>query len=210
MTPKGRPLLDVTIEAVCEVGSPLILATLAVIAAILPLATAYNICEGLGFESGINKRFSEAKLFYSLYTLLIVLGAGLILIPRLPLLNVILFSQVANGILLPFVLIFMLKLVNRRKLMGDLTNNRLQNGIAWTTAVVMIALTVAWIGMQSPRNERGLAFGVRHTGNLVTLTVVPAAMGLLAGATGLAAIWLVMAGFLAAGAVVAGRTRFAA
>jgi MFS family permease len=71
-------------------------------------------------------------------------------------------------------------------------------------------LTVAWIGMQSPRNERGLAFGVRHTGNLVTLTVVPAGMGLLAGATGLGAIWLVMAGFLAAGAIVAGRTRFAA
>jgi MFS family permease len=69
-------------------------------------------------------------------------------------------------------------------------------------------LTVAWIGMQAPRNERGLAFGVRHTGNLVTLTVVPAGMGLVAGATGIGAIWLVMAGFLAAGALVAGRTRF--
>ncbi len=67
----------------------------------LPLATAYNICEDLGFESGINKRFSEAKLFYSQCELLIVLGAGFILIPWLPLLNVILFSQVANGILLP-------------------------------------------------------------------------------------------------------------
>ncbi len=115
-------------------------------AAILPLATAYNICEGLGFESGIDKRFSEAKMFYSLYTMLIVLGAGFILIPRLPLLNVILFSQVANGILLPFVLIFMLKLVNRRKLMGDLVNNRLQNAVAWTTAAVMILLTIAWVG----------------------------------------------------------------
>jgi MFS family permease len=70
-------------------------------------------------------------------------------------------------------------------------------------------LTVAWVGMQSPPRERGLAFGVRHTGNLATLTVVPAAMGMVAGATGINAIWLVMAGFLAAGAVVARRTRFA-
>jgi MFS family permease len=71
-------------------------------------------------------------------------------------------------------------------------------------------LTVAWIGIQAPPHERGLAFGVRHTGNLATLAVVPAAMGVVAGATGINAIWLVMAGFLAAGAVVARRTRFAA
>jgi len=114
-------------------------------AAILPLATAYNICEGLGFESGIDRRFSEAKIFYSLYTLLIVLGAGLILIPRVPLLKVILFSQVANGVLLPFVLVFMLKLANRPRVMGDLANGRLQNAVAWSTAAIMIALTIAWI-----------------------------------------------------------------
>jgi NRAMP (natural resistance-associated macrophage protein)-like metal ion transporter len=77
-------------------------------AAILPLATSYNICEGLGFESGVNKRFSEAPVFYWLYTLLIGVGAGVVLIPKLPLLKVMLMSQVVNGVLLPFVLVFML------------------------------------------------------------------------------------------------------
>lgn len=96
-------------------------------AAILPLATAYNVCEGLGFESGVDKRFSEARIFYSLYTFLIVLGAGCVLIPQMPLLKVILLSQVANGVLLPFVLIFMLKLVNREELMGEMKNRRWQN-----------------------------------------------------------------------------------
>ena len=110
-------------------------------AAILPLATAYNICEGLGFESGVEKRFSEAPIFYWLYTLLIVCGAGFVLIPQMPLLKVILFSQVANGVLLPFVLFYMLTLINRKRIMQEFTNNFWQNAIAWSTAVVMIALT---------------------------------------------------------------------
>ena len=114
-------------------------------AAILPLATAYNICEGLGFESGVEKRFSEAPIFYWLYTLLIVSGAGFVLIPRMPLLKVILFSQVANGVLLPFVLFYMLKLINRRRIMQDYTNNVWQNAVAWSTAAVMIALTAGMI-----------------------------------------------------------------
>lgn len=114
-------------------------------AAILPLATAYNFCEGLGFESGVDKRFSEAPVFYWLYTILIVGGATVVLIPRLPLLTIILLSQVANGILLPFVLFFMLALINRSHIMGDAKNTRLQNAIAWVTAVVMIALTLAMI-----------------------------------------------------------------
>ena len=111
-------------------------------AAILPLATAYNICEGLGFESGVEKRFSEAPIFYWLYTMLIAFGAGFVLIPRLPLLKVILLSQVANGVLLPFVLIYMLILINRRRIMQEYTNNLWQNAVAWSTAVVMIALTM--------------------------------------------------------------------
>jgi Mn2+/Fe2+ NRAMP family transporter len=111
-------------------------------AAILPLATAYNVCEGLGFESGVDRRFSEAPVFYALYTFLIVVGAGCVLIPGLPLLRIILMSQVANGVLLPFVLIFMLKLVNRRQLMGDMRNGPIANWIAVTTAVTMIVLTV--------------------------------------------------------------------
>ena len=91
-------------------------------AAILPLATAYNICEGLGLESGLNKRFSEARAFYWLYTLLIAFGAGVVLLPRIPLLKVILYSQVVNGVLLPFLLIFMLILVNKKELMGEYRN----------------------------------------------------------------------------------------
>jgi Mn2+/Fe2+ NRAMP family transporter len=114
-------------------------------AAILPLATSYNICEGLGFESGIDKRFSEAKIFYGLYTALIVCGAGFVLIPGLPLLKVILISQVANGVLLPFVLVFMLKLVNRERLMGEYRNGPWGNSIAWATSIVMIGLTVVMI-----------------------------------------------------------------
>lgn len=118
-------------------------------AAILPLATAYNICEGLGFESGVDRRFSEAKIFYGLYTALIVCGAAFVLIPGLPLLKVILFSQVANGILLPFVLVFMLLLINRPRLMGEYRNRRAGNIIAIATSVIMIALTVAllWTGL---------------------------------------------------------------
>jgi Mn2+/Fe2+ NRAMP family transporter len=114
-------------------------------AAILPLATSYNICEGLGFESGIDKRFGEAKIFYGLYTALIVCGAGFVLIPGLPLLKVILISQVANGVLLPFVLVFMLKLVNRERLMGEYRNGIWGNSIAWATSIIMIGLTIVMI-----------------------------------------------------------------
>ncbi|HWG37832.1 MAG TPA: divalent metal cation transporter, partial [Terriglobales bacterium] len=114
-------------------------------AAILPLATAYNVCEGLGFESGVDKRFSEAPAFYGLYTLLIAAGAGLVLIPRLPLVKVILYSQVANGVLLPFVLWYMLRLINREEVMGEHRNGVLANGIAWATSVAIMILTVLWV-----------------------------------------------------------------
>jgi len=114
-------------------------------AAILPLATAYNICEGLGFESGIDRRFNEAPIFYGLYTALIVCGAGFVLFPGLPLLKVILISQVANGILLPFVLGFMLILINRERLMGEYRNGPWGNFIAGGTSVIMVMLTIALI-----------------------------------------------------------------
>ncbi len=110
-------------------------------AAILPLATAYNVCEGLGFESGVEKRFSQAKVFYGLYTLLIVSGAGFVLIPKMPLFKVIILSQVANGILLPFVLFYMLSLINNKHVMHEHRNNMLQNAVAGATSVIMIALT---------------------------------------------------------------------
>jgi Mn2+/Fe2+ NRAMP family transporter len=114
-------------------------------AAILPLATSYNICEGLGFESGVDKHFSDAPVFYWLYTLLVGGGAAVVLIPHLPLLKFILLSQVANGILLPFVLVYMLMLINRPRLMGAYKNKGWQNWVAWSTAAVMIVLTVALI-----------------------------------------------------------------
>jgi Mn2+/Fe2+ NRAMP family transporter len=114
-------------------------------AAILPLATSYNICEGLGFESGIDRRFGQAPIFYGLYTALIVLGAGFVLIPNLPLFKVFLISQVANGILLPFVLAFMLILINRERLMGEYRNGSWGNFIAGATSVIMVLLTIALI-----------------------------------------------------------------
>ncbi len=110
-------------------------------AAILPLATSYNFCEGLGFESGIDKRFSEAPVFYWLYTLLVGGGAAFVLIPGLPLLKLILWSQVANGVLLPFVVVYMLLLINRPRLMGTFKNKRWQNAVAWSTALAMIVIS---------------------------------------------------------------------
>src|SRR2546422_5270511 len=112
-------------------------------ASILPLSTAYTVCEGLGFESGVGKKFDEAPAFYWLYTLLIAAGAGVILTPNLPLVKITVLSQVVNGIVLPFVLIFMLLLVNKKSLMGEYVNSRFFNVIAWATTVIMIGLTVA-------------------------------------------------------------------
>lgn len=111
-------------------------------AAILPLATAYNVCEGLGFESGVDRRLSEAPVFYGFYTALIVLGAGFVLLPHLPLMKVILLSQVANGVLLPVVLTFILLLINREDVMGEYKNSRFANIIAWSTSVIIVILTV--------------------------------------------------------------------
>ena len=114
-------------------------------ASILPLSTAYTVCEGLGFESGVGKRFDEAPVFYWLYTILIVAGAGVILTPDLPLIKISILSQVINGIAIPPVLIFMLLLVNKKELMGEYVNSRFYDVIAWTTTVVMIVLSVAFL-----------------------------------------------------------------
>jgi Mn2+/Fe2+ NRAMP family transporter len=114
-------------------------------ASILPISTAYAVCEGMGLESGLDKRFDEAPAFYWLYTALIVFGAGVLLIPRFPLFRVMVLSQVVNGVVLPFVLIFMLRLVNDRGLMGEHVNSRWYNAVAWTTVVGMIGLTIAMV-----------------------------------------------------------------
>ena len=103
------------------------------------------MCEGLGFEAGLDKKFHEAPVFYWLYTLLIVAGAGVLLVPHFPLVHVMVLSQVVNGVVLPFVLIFMLMLTNDRELMGEHVNSRTFNVIAWITVVVMIVLTLALV-----------------------------------------------------------------
>jgi NRAMP (natural resistance-associated macrophage protein)-like metal ion transporter len=112
-------------------------------ASILPISTAYAVCEGLGLESGLDKRFEEAPAFYWLYTVLIVFGAGVVLLPGFPLFRVMVLSQVVNGVLLPFVLVFVLLLVNDKELMGEYTNSRWYNVASWFTVAVMIGLTIA-------------------------------------------------------------------
>jgi NRAMP (natural resistance-associated macrophage protein)-like metal ion transporter len=116
-------------------------------ACILPLSTAYSVCEGLGFEAGVNRQFGEAPIFYWLYTLLIAIGAGVVLVPAFPLVKMILLSQVINGVLLPVVLIFMIILINKRELMQEWVNSRWYNLVSWTTVVVMIGLTLAFAGI---------------------------------------------------------------
>src|SRR5216684_3611386 len=114
-------------------------------ASILPLSTAYTVCEGLGFESGVGRRFSEAPVFYWLYTVLIAAGAGLILLPRLPLIKIQLYSQALNGVAIAPVLIFMLLLVNKKELMGEYVNSKLYNTVAWGLTIVMVILSVPFV-----------------------------------------------------------------
>ena len=115
-------------------------------ASILPLSTAYTVCEGLGLESGVDKNFKEAPVFYWLYTLLIAGGAiAVLILPDSELVSMAILSQVLNGILLPVVIVMMLILINRKELMGEHVNSRLFNVLAWTTSVVVIGLNVALI-----------------------------------------------------------------
>jgi NRAMP (natural resistance-associated macrophage protein)-like metal ion transporter len=111
-------------------------------ASILPLSTTYLICEGLGWEAGIDKKFVEAPQFYGFYSLMIFLGAGIILYPNVPLIPIMYFSQVLNGMVLPIVLIFILLLINDKKLMMEYTNGPIFNTIAWATSLIMIGFTL--------------------------------------------------------------------
>lgn len=115
-------------------------------ACILPLATAYQLSEGMGWERRLDRGFSEAPEFYVIYTALIVLSAGLVLIPGAPLLQIMYFSQVLNGLLLPVVLILMLVLINRSGLMGQYTNSRLYNYLAWACVLLVSGLGL-WLGL---------------------------------------------------------------
>jgi NRAMP (natural resistance-associated macrophage protein)-like metal ion transporter len=110
-------------------------------AAILPLSTAYSVCEGLGWESGVNKRFKEAPQFYFLITFLIAVGAGIILLPNMPLIKIMLISQVLNGILLPIILVYMLRLSSNKKLMGEHSNSKAFNIFTWGICILIIILT---------------------------------------------------------------------
>ncbi len=114
-------------------------------AAILPLSTAYVVCEAFGWEMGVSRSFKEAPVFFSIYTALIVLGAGIILLPVPSLIQAMLSSQTLNGVLLPIILIVMLRLINNRRLMGRHVNGRMFNLIAWITVAILILLTVILI-----------------------------------------------------------------
>ena len=115
-------------------------------ASILPISTAYTVCEGLGVESGVDKSFAEAPFFYWLYTLLIAGGSlTVLLLPDAQLINVAILSQVLNGVLLPVVIILMLLLINRKDLMGEYRNSRLWNVIAWSTSLIVIGMTMVML-----------------------------------------------------------------
>ncbi|MBL0157663.1 MAG: divalent metal cation transporter [Bryobacterales bacterium] len=114
-------------------------------ACIQPLSTAYTVCEGLGFESGVNRSFGEAPIFYWLFTLLIAVGAGVVLIPGFPLVKMILLSQVFNGALLPFVLVFMILLINKERLMKKWKNNAFYNAVGWISVVLVTVLTLSLV-----------------------------------------------------------------
>jgi NRAMP (natural resistance-associated macrophage protein)-like metal ion transporter len=114
-------------------------------ASILPLSTAYTICEAFGWESSVNRKFTEAPQFYGMYFLMIFLGAGIILLPDIPLIAIMFYSQVINGILLPFILIAMLLLINDRRIMGKYVNGPVMNIVSWLTVFILIFISGALV-----------------------------------------------------------------
>jgi Mn2+/Fe2+ NRAMP family transporter len=114
-------------------------------ATVLPLAVAYYICEGLGWEAGVNKTFKEAPQFYVLFTATILIGMGVVLIPGFPLFEMMVLSQVVNGVVLPAILVFMILIINRKDIMGDYVNGRVWNAISWFTVISTIILTFIMI-----------------------------------------------------------------
>lgn len=117
-------------------------------ASVLPLTAAYAITEAFGWERGIDRTWAEAPAFNGIYTFIIFVGAAVVLLPGAPLIQLMVLSQTLGGMLLPFMLIFMVTLINDRRIMGRYTNNRWQNAFAWGTIVTVIVLTVALFGMQ--------------------------------------------------------------
>ena len=115
-------------------------------ASILPISTAYTICEAFGWESSLNRKFLEAPQFYGLYSLMVFLGAGIILLPDMPLITIMYYSQVINGAILPVILVFMLLLVNDRKIMREYTNSLAMNIVSWLTVAILTLLSLTMIG----------------------------------------------------------------
>src|SRR5690349_23153791 len=139
-----RPLAGRYAETLFGVG---LLGASMLAAGVLPLATAYSISEALGFEKGVSRSFREAPIFLGTFTFLVAVGAAIAVIPNLPLFRVLLVTQVINGILLPFVLFAILKLVNNRDLMGTRVNGPIYNLAAWITAIVVTALSLLYLVM---------------------------------------------------------------
>jgi NRAMP (natural resistance-associated macrophage protein)-like metal ion transporter len=122
-------------------------------ASILPISTSYTICEAMGWESGLDKKYSEARQFYFLYTALIVIGGLFVMIPGLPLIGVMLLSQVVNGIMLPFTVVPILLFVNNKRLMGTYVNGRLYNYVCWIFMGAITLLSLLYLVMQFTGKE---------------------------------------------------------
>ena len=116
-------------------------------ATILPIATAFYVCEAFGFEAGIDKRWKDAPQFYWLFTIILVVSVVIILLPGAPLIQITIWSQVLNGVLLPMVLISMLVIINKKEVMGEHVNKPLGNIIGWATAVVLLCMNAVFLGM---------------------------------------------------------------
>ena len=120
-------------------------------ATILPLATAFYVCEAFGFEAGINKKINEAPQFYALFGFIMTVAVLIILIPGAPLISISLWSQVVNAMLLPIVLFSMIRMVNKKKIMGDRVNNKFQNAVGWLSTIILIILTAILIVDQAAK-----------------------------------------------------------
>jgi len=114
-------------------------------ASILPLSTAYTVCEAFGWESSVDCKFEEAPQFYTLYSLMIILGAGVVMIPGAPLIPIMYFSQVLNGLVLPIILFLMIRLINERSVMNDMVNSTVTNVLTWFAALALSALSIVTV-----------------------------------------------------------------
>lgn len=134
-----RPLAGNYAEALFGIG---LFGASMLAAGVLPLATAYSISEALGFEKGVSRSFREAPTFIGIFTFLVAVGAAIAVIPNLPLIKVLLVTQVINGLLLPVILFAILRLINDRELMGAHVNGALYNIGAWLTTIIVTSLSL--------------------------------------------------------------------